>query len=42
MTGFPDLVLEAEARQAGAQFLLKPIDPNGLLTLVKDLLRDQS
>ena len=41
-TGFPDPVLEAEARQAGAKFLLKPIDPNGLLTLVADLLRDGS
>jgi hypothetical protein len=32
-------VLEAEARQFGAQFLLKPIEPTGLLTLVAELLR---
>jgi DNA-binding NtrC family response regulator len=41
-TGFPDPVLEAEARQFGAKFLLKPIEPTGLLTLVKELLRDGS
>jgi DNA-binding NtrC family response regulator len=38
-TGFPDPVLEAEARQFGAQFLLKPIDPAGLLSLVAELLQ---
>ena len=38
-TGFPDPVLEAEARQFGARFLLKPIEPAGLLTLVAELLR---
>ena len=32
-TGYPDPVLEAEARQSGAKFLLKPIDPNVLLDL---------
>ena len=42
ITGFPDPVLEAEARQLGATFLLKPIEPAGLLTLVKELLRDGS
>ena len=41
-TGFPDSVLEAEARQLGAEFLLKPIEPTGLLTLVADLLRSPS
>lgn len=40
-TGFPDLVLEAEARQSGAKFLLKPIDPNVLLTLLTELLGDR-
>ena len=38
-TGFPDPVLEAEARQFGARFLIKPIEPAGLLTLVAELLR---
>jgi len=38
-TGFPDPVLEAEARQFGAEFILKPIEPAGLLTLVAELLR---
>ena len=37
-TGFPDAVLEAQAQQFGATFLLKPIEPAGLLMLVKDLL----
>lgn len=39
-TGFPDAVLEAKARKFGAMFLLKPIEPAGLLMLVKGLLRD--
>ena len=38
-TGFPDPVLETEARQFGAKFLLKPIEPAGLLTLVAEMLR---
>jgi DNA-binding response OmpR family regulator len=38
-TGFPDPVLETEARQLGAKFLLKPIEPANLLTLVAELLR---
>jgi DNA-binding NtrC family response regulator len=41
MTGYPDPVLEADARQLGAQFLLKPIEPAGLLTLVADLLENR-
>ena len=41
-TGFPDPVLESEARQFGAQFLLKPIEPAGLLTLVAELLQADS
>ena len=41
VTGFPDLVLEADARQLGAKFLLKPIEPAVLLTLVEELLRDR-
>ena len=38
-TGFPDPVLEAEALQLGAKFLLKPIEPAGLLALVAELLQ---
>jgi DNA-binding NtrC family response regulator len=41
MTGYPDPVLEAEARQLGAPFLLKPIKPSGLLTLVAELLQNR-
>lgn len=37
-TGFPDPVLEAEARQSGAKFLLKPIEPEVLLALLSELL----
>lgn len=37
-TGFADPVLEAEARQAGAEFLLKPIEPRVLLKLLSELL----
>lgn len=32
--------LEAEARQSGAKFLLKPIDSNVLLALLTELLGD--
>jgi DNA-binding response OmpR family regulator len=41
-TGFPDPVLEAQARQCGAAFLLKPIEPAGLLILLKELLGNGS
>ena len=42
MTGFPDPALETQARQFGAPFLLKPIEPAGLLTLVAEMLRNSS
>ena len=42
MTGFPDPVLEAQAEEFGATFLLKPIEPAGLLTLVAELLAEPS
>ena len=42
ITGFPDSVLEAQAREFGAAFLLKPIEPAGLLTLVAELLAEAS
>jgi DNA-binding response OmpR family regulator len=35
MTGFPDPVLEADARHLGAQFILKPVAPDALLSLVE-------
>lgn len=35
VTGFPDAALEAEARQFGAEFLLKPIAPTVLLDVVR-------
>ena len=41
VTGFPDPVLEAEARKFGAEFLLKPMEPAGLLTLVKERLQNR-
>jgi DNA-binding NtrC family response regulator len=41
VTGYPDPVLEAQARQFGAPFLLKPIEPAGLLTLVAELLQNR-
>ena len=37
-SGFEDRVLEEEARQLDAPFLLKPIDPAGLLALIKERL----
>jgi DNA-binding response OmpR family regulator len=39
ITGFPDPVIEAEARQAGADFLLKPVSPQALLALVAERIR---
>lgn len=38
MTGFPDPVLEADARHLGAQFILKPVAPTALLALVEEQL----
>jgi len=38
MTGFPDAVLEADARHLGAQFILKPVAPAALLALVEEQL----
>jgi DNA-binding NtrC family response regulator len=42
VTGFPDPVLEAEARQFGATFVLKPFEPAELLTIVEELLQKRS
>jgi len=38
VTGFHDEVLQAEARQLGAEYLVKPIAPSMLLTTVERLL----
>jgi CheY-like chemotaxis protein len=39
ITGFPDPVIEAQARQFGAMFLLKPFTSESLLALVEKQLR---
>src|SRR5687767_15826667 len=38
VTGFPDDVLQAEARQLGAEYLVKPISSPVLLTAIERLL----
>jgi CheY-like chemotaxis protein len=38
MTGYPDDVLQAEARQLGAEYLVKPVSPPVLLGAVERLL----
>ena len=40
VTGFPDAVLEADARLLGADFMLKPVAPQALLALVQQRLHD--
>src|SRR3954463_1303663 len=39
ITGFPDPVLEAEARRLGAEFLIKPVESATLLALIKRKLQ---
>jgi CheY-like chemotaxis protein len=39
VTAYVDPALEADAHQLGAHYLVKPIAPTALLTLVEDLLR---
>jgi two-component system C4-dicarboxylate transport response regulator DctD len=39
VTGFPDQVLEAEARRAGADYVVKPISPSALVALVNEKLK---
>jgi len=41
-TGFPDALLEAEARRYGAEFLEKPIRSADLIALVRKLLADRA
>jgi CheY-like chemotaxis protein len=38
VTGFPDPVLQAEARKLGAHYVIKPVDVEALLTLIKDTI----
>ncbi len=38
VTGFPDLVLEAEALKLGARYITKPIDAEALLTLIEETI----
>ena len=38
ITGYADAVLEAEARRGGADYLVKPFDPETLLTLIRQKL----
>lgn len=38
ITGFPDDVLQADARRLGAEYLIKPVEPLKLLALVGRLL----
>jgi DNA-binding response OmpR family regulator len=38
ITGYADPVLEAEARRGGAEYLIKPFDPDRLLTMIREKL----
>ncbi len=38
MTGHDDPVIEADARQLGAEFFLKPLDPSSLLQVIEHRL----
>jgi two-component system response regulator PrrA len=42
VTGFHDEVLAAEARRAGADYVVKPISPSNLVKLVQQKLERQS
>jgi DNA-binding response OmpR family regulator len=42
VTGFHDQVLEAEARRAGADYVVKPVSPSNLMTLVRERLESQA
>src|SRR5215207_9597651 len=41
ITGYADPVLEAEARRVGAEYLVKPVDPERLLTIIRQKLDEQ-
>jgi DNA-binding response OmpR family regulator len=38
ITGYADPVLEAEARRGGAEYLIKPFDPERLMTMIREKL----
>ncbi|PWT81971.1 MAG: hypothetical protein C5B57_09455, partial [Blastocatellia bacterium] len=38
LTGYADKVVEDEAHHEGAEYLLKPIEPSALLSMVRRLL----
>ena len=38
VTGYPDPVLEADARRMGAEYLVKPVSPSALVELVRNKL----
>lgn len=38
ITGYADPVLEAEARRGGAEYLVKPFDPDRLITIIREKL----
>ena len=38
ITGYADSVLEAEARRGGAEYLVKPFDPDRLMSLIRTKL----
>jgi DNA-binding NtrC family response regulator len=40
LTGYADKVVEDEAHHEGAEYMLKPIQPSALLSLVRRLLAD--
>jgi DNA-binding NtrC family response regulator len=40
VSGFHDTTLEAEARKAGAEYMIKPVDPARLLEMVERKLKD--
>ena len=41
ITGYADAVLEAEARRGGAEYLVKPFNPERLLMLIRSKLGDK-
>jgi DNA-binding response OmpR family regulator len=42
ITGFSDALLEREARHMGAEYLLKPVQPSTLLTVLHQMLTSKS
>lgn len=38
ITGFPDRMLEADARKMGADYVVKPVSPGGLIAMIREKL----